>query len=447
MNDLSWQALKLEPLPFESSVSALWLYCWRNVSNAEQLLKLISAKKSYPKNVHNTYPGWFDPTGINAITHWTLFKEDEKEFLHDGGPGQWYWTSHKLKFCPLCLEDTYHSYWHQSVFLDVCPIHNARLCTSCQLCRKATDDFGCTQSTFNQLYWCRHCGGPVSGARPSLSGRRDLGLHREHIERCFHDIQTWWIASARVRERIVRLIGRQIQIPGNRPNVQLLARSGLTSLCGSPPGGRSYSRPLEWINWKGAAVTPMRTAAIERLYPCDYRAYVQRSYRWTIRALERTVNGRYPYSFEQYRRHLAWPIQHDFSSTVGYEPHLLALAIMRRFLEVQGRWLSVRSHESPLLGLAALSQIGRPSRKHWRAILLCIYAALYECIRSARGGLLDGATLTNIGPENIFVYVQTGLWDGWRYHETLLEHGEAIWPAVDGLTLASLGGSEAGRPL
>lgn len=440
MNDLSWQALKLEPLPFESSVSALWLYCWRNVTNAEQLLKLISAKKSYPKHVFNADLGWLDLAGINAITRWTLFTNLEREFFQPGGDGLRYWTSEILRFCPLCLEDTYHSYWHQSVFLDVCPFHNVRLCESCQLCEKATDDFGSSSRTFNDLYWCRHCGGPIAGARPSLSGRRELDRHRVQIEKCFEGVHRWWTASAGARERILRLTCQRTGVPKTPANVEL-AQSALNALCGSPPGGRSFSRPLEWVIWKGAAVTPMRTARIERLYPCDYRKYMQKSYRWTVRALERTVGSRYPFSFEEYRRHLAWPIHHKGSSTVGYEPHLLALAIMRRYLEVDWGWLSVRSHESPLLGLAAFSQFGRQSRRHWRAILLCIYAGVYACVRKAPGGVLDWDALQYIGPQDIFVYVKTGFWDGLRYHETRLEYGEAFWPAVDGLILANLGGA------
>lgn len=67
----------------------------------------------------------YNHNNLKSITH--LFNKDHRIESN---------MRKYLTFCPECLKEGYHSYWHQVAFHDKCPIHNSFLVDRCPKCNK-----------------------------------------------------------------------------------------------------------------------------------------------------------------------------------------------------------------------------------------------------------------------------------------------------------------------
>jgi hypothetical protein len=81
--------------------------------------ELVQSILSYPlKEMNNKF--------INKILLPLQYKDN---FSHN-------YLSGKLRFCPLCIQEKYHSTLHQFKFVNNCPIHNIKLLTNCPKCNQ-----------------------------------------------------------------------------------------------------------------------------------------------------------------------------------------------------------------------------------------------------------------------------------------------------------------------
>ena len=67
-------------------------------------------------------------------------------------------ASRLLRVCPECIRAGFHSPLHQLLFIRECPIHRARLNTSCFECGKSTSAYSLVRGSFITPYGCGECG-------------------------------------------------------------------------------------------------------------------------------------------------------------------------------------------------------------------------------------------------------------------------------------------------
>lgn len=182
----------LAPLPGESSLSSLWHIAWRNSLGTKELFRLLSSYKSISK-----YNSFLDPSyWINSSISGTRLGI---ELPH---PGEVYdlgtimscpggWLSTKLRFCPICLEHGYHSYWYQLRDLNYCPIHGCRITSECQSCGNQLPEYRFSKDLFENPYFCPKCHAPLSGATPVLSYIKDFRQHFDQLKTCYEVLENW----------------------------------------------------------------------------------------------------------------------------------------------------------------------------------------------------------------------------------------------------------------
>jgi hypothetical protein len=94
----------------------------------------------------------------------------------------------RIKYCPTCVREGYHSYFHTLVWIDLCPFDGSELMThSCYVGSDASTNRIGALTQILKLQWP---GWP--GAVP------DLGMKRRHIVPRFKDFQRWILDTNKV---------------------------------------------------------------------------------------------------------------------------------------------------------------------------------------------------------------------------------------------------------
>jgi hypothetical protein len=432
----------LAPLPFESAVSSIWRFTWRNVLSPAMLLPLVSARKSYSSSEHGA-DEWLCTRKVHDLTGWVLYGPMEAAFF-EGGWDRRLWRHEELRFCPICLGDAYHSYWHQSAFLDACPWHHVELRTRCACCGMRTPTYGLSRKILATPYLCHHCNAPLSGVAPLVENRRHMQENAGEIDAWFRDLSEWWLLGVPVRARIRSMLFDKTYRAGE-PRIQSLARAMLQEACGRAPRTKQFNLPIERMVWQRAASSPMLVNLTGPLYPEHYTEYVRRAYRRTVQFLERRIGDAFPFTLEEYRRHMRFRLGADSHlQTSRFQPHLLALAVMRRCLEAALNYLTVRDGRYHLRNIMRSSCMTRMTRTFWRAAFLSMYAGSFERVVTARGGKVSAEKLTEVGFNDVFACVQTrSVEAGEGCAGAFFEFGEAVWPGIPGLTLVHRRGRQA----
>lgn len=124
------------PLPHESILSSLWRFAWRNSFSGSHLLRYCKKAPSFPMSLSAS----FESLSIERFAFASAWKFEKPERLCNLADETWW---HQIfRYCPLCLEQGYHSYWHQSQYLDTCPLDGARLEAACHDCGKRLPKYG-----------------------------------------------------------------------------------------------------------------------------------------------------------------------------------------------------------------------------------------------------------------------------------------------------------------
>jgi hypothetical protein len=136
-------ASDLIPLPEESITSSLWRFAWRNGLRAKELLKYCSPYATYDKEHARMMHGFGFNARIFAQSSGWRDASDEPKLVgatplrHLG-----IWWANNFRYCPICLEHAYHSFWHQNLFITHCPLDGAPLSTHCHCCRGLLAAYG-----------------------------------------------------------------------------------------------------------------------------------------------------------------------------------------------------------------------------------------------------------------------------------------------------------------
>jgi hypothetical protein len=186
-----WSGLDLEPLPHESSLSILWRFGWRNVVDTATLAAVCRGERTFRANVSFYKSNWINSRCFAEQTGWQLPPDAEGEIANvfDGMIGAWF--DSKLRMCPFCMQDGYHSLWFQFRPLARCPLHHCQLQVTCQHCGAPLPDYVPSRKLLQRSYHCESCTNPIAGAPLLLRSHLDLRERRADIEVAFRPLSNW----------------------------------------------------------------------------------------------------------------------------------------------------------------------------------------------------------------------------------------------------------------
>ena len=386
--------LDLGPLPFESFQSSATRFAWRNGILPDDLKSMYTSVLIHPGPAR-AHSEMTDGYALSLLTGWPQGNCAENDLYRQRGLGGFDELEYTFRYCPICLEECYHSYIFQWTALHTCPIHGCGLVTQCQVCGRPARG-NVTSEVIGRLgYRCTECLGPMAGAEPDLASHLLLRSQPELLSARFRslsdDLRTLFDKAQPLRAAKSVLDAQSSGCLGSWCNSGALkralkhivcveqARKGVVELLG-----------VTFIRWRlilnsGTPVLRRRNWAqqTERLLPV---------YAATRRVLE---NWLFPGDSQGDAISgicERFVIDRDGGSTLDWDPRELAYILFRLIHEGYGFG---SSHESAVLKSAQLrptpallphwessSQIPRVAYRAW---LLAAYATLYALIRKSLG--------------------------------------------------------------
>lgn len=390
-------ALDLVPLPGESMVSSLWRFAWRNGLSTKELLRFCTHGNGYQKeHAAYSYKRGFDPDIFSDASGWP---DQSPEVLFFGPvhkPRRTVWWSGTFRYCPVCLEQLYHSFWHQSLFLSHCPLDGAPLLDKCYCCNRLLPDYGFHGKVLSKPYLCQECRGPISGIKVNLDTRLAIQQRKREFKTIFDVLEQWWLESTAVREDLERMLpSRQTRdyAPWLRPDTSV--RQWVVTAAPTPIGVPVTTRtlpPLVVLRWKVtldpddplAYIWARRRSKFEKLH------LARQAYRSTLRRLTRAIARDTPYDEAEYRRHQALPLDDLVRSSSRCNIKILALIMLRRSYETYFSTFDQSTDKVQLaedrIGFPYGNEFSMRIRICWRAQFIAEYASFYWWLVAMREG-------------------------------------------------------------
>lgn len=184
---------RYSPLPHESTYSALTRLAWLNAFSLSDLVQYcIGPKRGLPWNCNMAYPRWIKSELVYKSIGWTLPSGLEREIYSKfENRSLGIFSFFVIKYCPICLQSLYHSYWFQLDSLQRCPIHHCRLVTTCMHCGGDSPKYYFTREVFNHPYLCRFCGKTFFGAPLEIELHLELRNNVSSLKAIFRDYRRW----------------------------------------------------------------------------------------------------------------------------------------------------------------------------------------------------------------------------------------------------------------
>lgn len=434
-NQLRWSGTDLPPLPYESRTSFLFRFSWRNALSAA-LIRQCSSRST-------KFPFVFDSKKFAQCSSWHSTGADEAAFDKEGLDDRSVWRAFTFRYCPLCLEGGYHSFWFQLAPLEACPIHHVELTTRCHSCGAGLQPY-LSKALFIRPYYCDECKRPICGVAPSLAGHLEFRELSAELRTAFQPYQRWWWTTQSLRQGVRWLhpwTGNQVE-RSTWCHDQEVMRSIICSDVSLP---QYFSTPryqhITVLTWQLDSVrdTPLFELFYLPFTWEDHKRVALPVYRATLRILERFI--------AEYEKPSAADItsHRSFEMTTrgnvrgidvrGYRTRLFALCLMRWELEAGfGFGSFVDSDKAQFYYPRAVEKysIFRPHpRLHWRAIYLAIYAAWYYRILSAkRTGWLEVETIVQAQKEQIFSHYE----EERQWPDVVRMKGRVAFPSIQGLS-------------
>jgi hypothetical protein len=438
----------LVPLPGESIISSLWRFAWRNGLRAKELLRFCSPYLTYDKeNTKWTGVPGFDANIFARSSGWPKQLDERKcmEVTRKHHLGMW-WASN-FRYCPLCLENAYHSFWHQNLFITHCPLDGAMLSTGCHCCGRLLPTYGFHHKLLDRPYTCEHCGGPVSGVVPQIKARLEMQGRSAEIKRAFLLMALWWEVARPVREEFEFLFGERnvyTYSPWLRSYTSIrqwvLDRTPTCSSLALP----SRTIPeLVVLKWRVQLAPPdPRDVFKPNRTPADVQLDLARQvYMSTLRTLTRAIQTIAPFDDAEHRRTLALAPSDLMRHPSGCNMYLIALVVLRRqyetYYSLMHEDVSEAQFRMELANFGSELTFGKRIRIYWRLRFLAEFGAIYWCLIALRSGNAEAAR-GNLSQATLEVA---------KVDSTVecgdLAAGSAAFPALEGFDLCLL----ARRPI
>lgn len=184
---------RYSPLPYESTYSALMRLAWLNAFNLRDLIHYcIGLKRSAPWNRDMGFPRWIKTELLYQSTGWVLPSAIERE-IDIKFERRFYslFSYSTLKYCPICLQSLYHSFWFQLDNLHRCPIHHCSLKKVCMHCGSESPPYRFEREVFDHPYLCRFCGNTFFGAPLEIELHLEMRNNIALLQAAFRDYHLW----------------------------------------------------------------------------------------------------------------------------------------------------------------------------------------------------------------------------------------------------------------
>lgn len=434
-----WSGTDLSPLPFESTVGSLWRFGWRNVLNAMQLRNICSDASTYPTKNFFDAPRYINSDRFFAETKWILPSAEEAEFICENYADPCIWVERNFRYCPLCLEHGYHSFWFQFIPLSCCPIHQVELSIRCHSCGARLSDYRLSKELFNKPYYCVKCNSPICGVPPSFSAHNEFRIRETELVDAFRPFSGWLRATREARSQAYRLsqgVNFFRQEGWCRPGE--LMRS---LVCTGEHLPRYFMAPIyprvTVLSWSMMIYHDPNYVNMPVRRAWDERVKIPMAvYRSTLRLLEEWVAENEEFSEVEYRRHASFEIHAKGINVRTYYPGLLALCLMRWQLETGCRfYISQKSRTAQLKDEPVVRSMytyqRRTPRLAWRALFLGIFASwYYRTLAAKRSGIMDISG--PIGADDSLVFSSIRCERTTQGEDKV--SGEVAFPAIEGIS-------------
>lgn len=373
----------LSPLPHESILSSLWRFAWRNALNGQQLLRHCTQRAVFSSALRPSFEK-ICRDRFALASGWKLGEAERMCGLED--PISW---SRQLRYCPVCLEHGYHSYWHQSLHIATCPLEGTPLETTCHYCRKPLPEYGLNRPLLERSYVCPRCLKPIAGVWPSIKLRLSLHERDRELSQVFSPLEHWWGKCHDTRARLRRDLPayggdyfHHYAYPYALFMRQWIVEQGEIR---APEHVVAQRAPqlikLRWKVWLEERASQYALAPSQE----HYRRRTVAIYCATLRRLERLIKARAHFTDADYRRHLVVALQYSRTPLRNIDLRLLALCVMRRALEP---FLSLDPCRKPKslreASRAEISHCWHRARLCWRIAFIGMYVDTYWSLVSSR---------------------------------------------------------------
>jgi hypothetical protein len=387
---LGWAGSDLKPLPHESNCSTLMRFAWRNTIDEKVQLEVINVRRIYRTQQFST-PDWIPEENIlSSQLAWNFPSREEHQALGAFRGLEDILLSRSFRLCPMCIQAAFHSYWHQFVLLDRCPIHLVKLTDKCTHCGLPLPLYSFNKDLLARPYICASCGQSMAGIRPSLERHLGLRKKRRLIESKLGRLGEWLSTSSSVLSffkelRLAQggsLNGLNAWCGADRLLREVITRASYDSKCG-------LIKPKEQItllSWKVRMVTTGRVISWgsgaksmrERMILKVYRSTVNMLTNWIVSGLEAERRG----------ENLVVKVRRGIMRIKDVSPELVALHLMRIALESYEPMPLVPQWSVSGLRYDLVSPDYGHERRHprlaWRAAFLALFASMYCIAKDAK---------------------------------------------------------------
>jgi len=384
-------ALDLTPLPYESIISSIWRYAWRNGLRGSAIRQACSASPSYSTARANASYNWFENDIFTDASGWDVgtLEVDAVTDVKDSFRTIW-WHS-LFRYCPLCLEHGYHSFWHQSKLLSHCPLDGSQLTTRCNDCDSSLPVMAFSKELTHAFFACPECQHPISGVEISISFRTQYQDRREEIEAAFRKVQKFWKITKRLRGEICSVLpGSSLLFYSVEPRLRLemivrqatLKKIDIACL-GDLPCNQHQIPKLEVLEWHLKEFRTLRGFS-ERVSRVSRISRGVSVYRATLRRLEWLVDSTVRYSQDDYQQLLRASREQKENLYRNFPVELVALCLFRSYFETIAS-VRVKSSSDAQLDPNTCFLIGEhvahKMRLCWRAEFVVSFAWIYWIVK------------------------------------------------------------------
>jgi hypothetical protein len=381
-------AADLTPLPGESITSSLWRFAWRNSLRAKELLRFCSRGASYEReHAKSTRAPGFDAKLFADSSRWARVSEEPKFIAAKRRHHLGMWWGENFRYCPICLEHVYHSFWHQNLFITHCPLDGAALSTECYCCGRVLPAYGFHHRLLDRPYTCEHCGGPIAGVEPQVSARLQIQEREKQMGAALAAFALWWELTSTAREEFEFLFGERhfySYAPwlGSGTSIRqwVLDRA---PVCNYPAVSSRTIPELIILKWRVRLVPPDPLERFMRTrIPRDVQLDLARQvYQTTLRRLERAIQVISPFDDAEHRRYLGLPPSDLVRHPSGCNMYLLAMVVLRRcyetYFSVMQEDISDVQFQMDLGAFGRELEFGNRVRIYWRLRFLAEYGSIY----------------------------------------------------------------------
>lgn len=169
------------PLQLQSPESAIWKFAWMNALQVAEAAFLLTNQPS-SEDINE---------GMMLPQNWVAWSEAYRErrdlfsrayickALKDDA---WiFFEMDLLRFCPICLESGFHSWWHQCRLHRTCLLHGCAIVELCQSCGVPVFLYGDKTRTIREPFRCKECSGSIAGGELSFETISDFEFQRPEI--------------------------------------------------------------------------------------------------------------------------------------------------------------------------------------------------------------------------------------------------------------------------